>query len=74
MAEEEHEQGVAHIVEHLAFNATEKYSNHAIVKFLEAVGAEFGACQVRTGYLNNTLLDNAKVHVSHVSCAATSNT
>lgn len=40
-------QGVAHILEHLAFNATEEFSNHEIVKFLESVGAQFGACQVR---------------------------
>lgn len=44
-AEEEEERGVAHIVEHLAFSATKKYSNHDIVKFLESIGAEFGACQ-----------------------------
>lgn len=43
--EEEHERGVAHIVEHLAFSATEKYTNHDIIKFLESIGAEFGACQ-----------------------------
>lgn len=43
--EEEDERGVAHIVEHLAFSATKKYTNHDIVKFLESVGAEFGACQ-----------------------------
>ncbi|XP_020080244.1 zinc protease PQQL-like [Ananas comosus] len=43
--EEEEERGVAHIVEHLAFSATKKYSNHDIVKFLESIGAEFGACQ-----------------------------
>lgn len=43
--EEEHEQGVAHIVEHLAFNATENYSNHDLVKLLESIGAPFGACQ-----------------------------
>ncbi|XP_047252548.1 zinc protease PQQL-like isoform X2 [Capsicum annuum] len=43
--EEEEERGVAHIVEHLAFSATEKYTNHDIVKFLESIGAEFGACQ-----------------------------
>lgn len=43
--EEEDERGVAHIVEHLAFSATKKYSNHYIVKFLESIGAEFGACQ-----------------------------
>ncbi|KAK9705868.1 hypothetical protein RND81_07G088100 [Saponaria officinalis] len=42
--EEENERGIAHIVEHLAFSATKKYSNHDIVKFLESIGAEFGAC------------------------------
>ncbi|KAI5320256.1 hypothetical protein L3X38_039964 [Prunus dulcis] len=43
--EEENERGVAHIVEHLAFSATEKYTNHDIIRFLESIGAEFGACQ-----------------------------
>ncbi|GJS91880.1 zinc protease PQQL-like protein [Tanacetum coccineum] len=43
--EEEDERGVAHIVEHLAFSATKKYTNHYIVKFLESIGAEFSACQ-----------------------------
>jgi predicted Zn-dependent peptidase len=43
--EEEHERGLAHIIEHLAFNATEKMHGHDIVKFLESIGAEFGACQ-----------------------------
>ncbi|XP_008797884.1 zinc protease PQQL-like isoform X1 [Phoenix dactylifera] len=43
--EEEEERGVAHIVEHLAFSATKKYTNHDIIKFLESIGAEFGACQ-----------------------------
>ncbi|XP_016651991.1 PREDICTED: zinc protease PQQL-like [Prunus mume] len=43
--EEEDERGVAHIVEHLAFSATEKYTNHDIIRFLESIGAEFGACQ-----------------------------
>lgn len=46
VAETEEERGVAHICEHLAFNGTENYSNHDIVKFLESIGAEFGACQV----------------------------
>ncbi|RLM93624.1 putative zinc protease PqqL [Panicum miliaceum] len=45
VVEEEDERGVAHIVEHLAFSATSRYTNHDIVKFLESIGAEFGACQ-----------------------------
>ncbi|KAK8566816.1 hypothetical protein V6N13_002501 [Hibiscus sabdariffa] len=43
--EEENERGVAHIVEHLAFSATKRYTNQDIVKFLESIGAKFGACQ-----------------------------
>ncbi|PON32289.1 Coenzyme PQQ biosynthesis protein [Parasponia andersonii] len=43
--EDDDERGVAHVVEHLAFSATKKYTNHDIVKFLESIGAEFGACQ-----------------------------
>lgn len=43
--EDEEERGVAHIVEHLAFSATRRYTNHDIIKFLESIGAEFGACQ-----------------------------
>uniref|UniRef100_A0A453EXH0 Zinc protease pqqL n=1 Tax=Aegilops tauschii subsp. strangulata TaxID=200361 RepID=A0A453EXH0_AEGTS len=45
VVEEEDERGVAHIVEHLAFSATSRYTNHDIVRFLESIGAEFGACQ-----------------------------
>ncbi|KAL8160831.1 hypothetical protein V2J09_012320 [Rumex salicifolius] len=44
VVEEEIERGVAHIVEHLAFSATKSYTNHDIVKFLESIGADFGAC------------------------------
>mmetsp|Transcript_32292 Transcript_32292/g.73833 ORF Transcript_32292/g.73833 Transcript_32292/m.73833 type:complete len:1101 (-) Transcript_32292:28-3330(-) len=45
LVEEEHERGIAHIIEHLGFSATKAYENHAIVKFLESIGAPFGACQ-----------------------------
>ena len=27
-----------------AFNATKSFENHAIIVFLESIGAEFGAC------------------------------
>ena len=42
--EADYERGIAHVVEHLAFSATKKYTDHDIVKFLESIGAEFGAC------------------------------
>ncbi|KAK4791726.1 hypothetical protein SAY86_032139 [Trapa natans] len=43
--EEDDELGVAHMVEHIAFSPTRKYTNHDIVIFLESIGAEFGARQ-----------------------------
>ncbi|KAF5748513.1 putative Mitochondrial-processing peptidase subunit beta mitochondrial [Tripterygium wilfordii] len=55
--EEEDERGVAHIVEHLAFSATEKYTNHDIVKFLESIGAEFGACQNASTSADETIYE-----------------
>ncbi|XP_047310984.1 zinc protease PQQL-like [Impatiens glandulifera] len=55
--EEEDERGVAHIVEHLAFSATKKYTNHDIVKFLESVGAEFGACQNAVTSTDDTIYE-----------------
>ena len=45
LAEVEAERGVAHFLEHLAFNATELYDRHALVAHLESAGLEFGACQ-----------------------------
>ncbi|QCD79226.1 zinc protease [Vigna unguiculata] len=55
--EEEDERGTAHIVEHLAFSATKKYTNHDIVKFLESIGAEFGACQNAVTFADDTVYE-----------------
>ena len=43
--EDENERGVAHILEHLAFRGTNKFSNYDLVRFLESIGADFGADQ-----------------------------
>lgn len=45
LIEEEDQRGGAHIIEHLGFSATKNYENHDIVRFLESIGATFGACQ-----------------------------
>ncbi len=55
--EEDHEQGVAHIVEHLAFNATDRFQNHELVRFLESIGAQFGACQNATTSSDETIYE-----------------
>ncbi|MEY2930160.1 MAG: hypothetical protein RL033_909, partial [Pseudomonadota bacterium] len=41
--EEEDQRGVAHFVEHLAFNATRRFSKAAIVDFFERSGVSFGS-------------------------------
>lgn len=40
--EEENERGLAHYVEHMAFDGTERFSGHEIVAYLESIGSKFG--------------------------------
>ncbi len=40
--ENDEQRGLAHFVEHMAFNGTEKYAKHAIVDYLEQTGMRFG--------------------------------
>ena len=40
--EEEHERGLAHYVEHMAFDGTERFAKHEIVDYLESIGSKFG--------------------------------
>ena len=41
--EEDDQQGVAHLVEHMAFNGTEHFKKNEIINFMESVGMKFGA-------------------------------
>jgi zinc protease len=41
--EDEDQQGLAHFVEHMAFNGTSHFPKHEIVSFLESLGMRFGA-------------------------------
>jgi zinc protease len=40
--EEEDQSGVAHLVEHMAFNGTEKYNQQEIIAYFESIGMRFG--------------------------------
>ncbi|GAB4171901.1 MAG: insulinase family protein [Calditrichia bacterium] len=42
MMEEENQRGLAHFVEHMAFNGTEKYKKHEIIDYLELMGMKYG--------------------------------
>ncbi len=40
--EDEDQRGLAHFLEHMAFNGTEKYPENELVSFLQEIGMEFG--------------------------------
>lgn len=40
--EQEHERGLAHFVEHMAFNGTELFPRGELVRYLESLGMRFG--------------------------------
>lgn len=42
LMEEDKEQGIAHFMEHMAFNGTEKYPKNEMVKYLQSLGLRFG--------------------------------
>jgi zinc protease len=41
--EDEDQRGLAHFVEHMAFNGTEGFEKQEIVNYLESIGMRFGA-------------------------------
>jgi len=41
--EDEDQQGLAHLLEHMAFNGTEHFAGNELVTYLESVGTRFGA-------------------------------
>ena len=49
--EEENQRGLAHFVEHMAFNGTERFAKQEIVDYLESIGSGFGPdLNARTGF------------------------
>ncbi|MNJ91438.1 Protease 3 precursor [compost metagenome] len=43
LQEETDQQGLAHFIEHMAFNGTKHYSKNDVIQFLESKGVKFGA-------------------------------
>ena len=49
--EEEEQRGLAHFVEHMAFNGTERFAKQEIIDYLESIGSSFGNhLNARTGF------------------------
>jgi zinc protease len=43
LVEDDDQRGIAHFVEHMAFNGTERFEKQALIKALESFGMRFGA-------------------------------
>ena len=43
LLENDDQQGLAHFVEHMAFNGTKNFEKNEIVSYLQSIGVEFGA-------------------------------
>src|SRR5690606_8795852 len=41
--EDEDQQGLAHFVEHMAFNGTKSFEKNELISYLQGLGVEFGA-------------------------------
>ena len=41
--EDDDQQGLAHLVEHMAFNGTQHFPKHDLISFIESLGMRFGA-------------------------------
>ena len=41
--EDDNQQGLAHFVEHMAFNGTKNFAKNEIINYLESIGMRFGA-------------------------------
>ena len=51
LQEDEDQQGLAHFVEHMAFNGSANFDSGEIINFLESIGMEYGAhLNASTGY------------------------
>lgn len=43
LQEEDNQQGLAHFLEHMAFNGTQNFPGNAMISYLESIGVKFGA-------------------------------
>lgn len=65
MQEEENQRGLAHFLEHMAFNGTRHFPGNSLIKYLESIGIKFGAqLNAYTGF------DETVYNINEVSTAS----
>jgi len=64
--EEDNQRGLAHFLEHMCFNGTEKFPGNGVVKYLEGIGVKFGADLNAYTSIDETVynIDNVPVSVA----------
>lgn len=55
LQEEDDEKGIAHFVEHMAFNGTKHFEKHELTDFIEGVGMRFGSHLNASTSFNETI-------------------
>ena len=62
--EDDDQQGLAHMAEHMAFNGTKNFKKNDIVSFLQGIGVEFGGdLNAYTGF-DETVYILSLIHIS----------
>lgn len=62
--EEENQRGLAHFLEHMCFNGTEKFPGNGLIKYLEKIGVQFGGDLNAYTSIDETVYNIDRVPVS----------
>ena len=64
--EEDNQRGLAHFLEHMCFNGTEKFPGNGVIKYLESIGVKFGADLNAYTSIDETVynIDNVPMNVT----------
>ena len=64
--EEDNQRGLAHFLEHMCFNGTEKFPGNGVIKYLESIGVKFGADLNAYTSIDETVynIDNVPMNVA----------
>ena len=67
--EDENQRGLAHFLEHMCFNGTEKFPGNNVIKYCESIGVQFGADLNAGTSIDQTIYNIDNVPVGNVPSA-----
>lgn len=70
--EEENQRGLAHFLEHMCFNGTEKFPGNNVIKYCESIGVQFGGDLNAGTSIDETIYNIDNVPVGNVPSAVDS--